>query len=269
MKGTRTMTAFDAASVKSCCASLYQSDWARLLLGESLHPGGLALTNRLGSLLRLDAASVVLDVACGRGASAIYLAQTFGCQVIGIDLGAENVAAARQVAQQTGLDALTEFRTGDSEAMPLDDASVDAVICECAFCTFPDKVRGAAEFARVLRPDGRVGLSDLTRSGELLPELESLLAWIACIADAQPVEEYAVCLERAGFTGTSIDNHDEALTQMVSDIRQRLLAAELLAKLGSVELPFGDFEQAKSMARVAAEAVRSGQLGYSIMTAMR
>jgi SAM-dependent methyltransferase len=143
------------------------------------------------------------------------------------------------------------------------------VVCECAFCTFPDKAQAAAEFARVLRPDGRVGLSDLTRSGELPPELESLLAWIACIADARPVEEYGALLESAGFTGRFVENHDEALTQMVRDIRQRLLAAELLARLGTMELPFVDFEQAKSMAKVAAEAVRTGRLGYSLVTASR
>lgn len=263
------MTMGDAARVKSCCATLYQTDWVRLLLGESFHPGGLALTQRLGALLHLDATSIVLDVACGRGTSAIHLAQTFGCRVIGIELGAENVAAARRAAQEVEISRLTEFHTGDGEAIPLDDASVDAVVCECAFCTFPDKVGAAAEFARVLRPDGRVGLSDLTRSGELPPELESLLAWIACIADARPVEEYRALLESAGFTGRSIENHDEALTQMVRDIRQRLLAAELLARLGAMELPFVDFEQAKSMAKVAAEAVRTGRLGYSLVTASR
>lgn len=263
------MTTVDAASVKSCCATLYQSDWARVLLGESFHPGGLLLTSRLGSLLHLDATSVVLDVACGRGTSAMHLAQTFGCRVIGIDLGTENLAAARQAAQRTEISRLTEFRRGDGEAIPLDDASVDAVICECAFCTFPGKPRAAAEFARVLRPDGRVGLSDLTRSGKLPPELETLLAWIACIADAQPVEEYVACLDGAGLRSASIENHDEALSEMVRRIGQRLLGAELLAKLGTTGLPFVDFDQGKSMAKVVAEAVRSGQLGYSLVTATR
>ncbi len=86
-------------------------------------------------------------------------------------------------------------------ALTFEDASFDAVICECAFCTFPDKERAAAEFARVLRPGGRVGLSDLTRTGPLPDELEGLLAWVACIADARPVEEYAHFLTAAGISG--------------------------------------------------------------------
>lgn len=263
------MTTIDPASTKACCATLYQTDWVRLLLGESFHPGGLALTSRLGLLLGLDSNSVVLDVACGRGTSTIHLARTFGCRVIGIDLGADNAATAHQAAKQSGMDTLAEFRVGDGEAIPLDDASIDVVICECAFCTFPDKDQAAAEFARVLRPGGRVGLSDLTRFGQLPPELEGVLAWVACIADARPVEEYALYLQHAGFRNVSTENHDGALSEMVSNIHQRLIASELLAKLGTIELPFVDFEQAKSMVKVAAEAVRTGKLSYSLVTATR
>jgi hypothetical protein len=82
------------ADLRSCCASLYQSDWARLLLGDSFHPGGLALTERLGQLLRLGPDHVMLDVAAGRGTSAVHLARVFGCRVVGLDYGAENVVAA-------------------------------------------------------------------------------------------------------------------------------------------------------------------------------
>ena len=60
---------------------------------------------------------------------------------------------------------LVRFEQGDAERLTLDDGQFDAVICECAFCTFPDKRAAAAEFARVLKPGGTVGLTDLTRSG--------------------------------------------------------------------------------------------------------
>ena len=65
-------------------------------------------------------------------------------------------------------------------------ASVDAIICECAFCTFPDKQAAANEFARVLKPGGRVGLSDITREPGPAGELVDLMAWVACLADAGP-----------------------------------------------------------------------------------
>src|SRR5437762_10500966 len=85
--------------VKSCCARLYESDIVRLLLGDSFHPGGLNLTSRLGKLLKLGPASRVLDVASGKGSSALHLADRFGCEVAGIEYSAENVHQANEAAR--------------------------------------------------------------------------------------------------------------------------------------------------------------------------
>ena len=255
--------------IKACCAAVYESDWARLLLGDSFHPGGLALTERMGILAGLEPGKRVLDVAAGAGASALYLAERFGCQMVGIDYGRESVAAATLAAAEAGLSGQVQFELGDAESLTFEDGSFDAVINECAFCTFPDKRTAAAEMARVLRPGGRLGLSDLTRSGPLPAELDGLLAWIACIADAQPLEHYVNYLETAGLTIEQTEAHDEALSQTVSDVRGKLLGAELLVKLKKIDLPGADFDQAKTIARDAAEAVREGKLGYALIVARR
>lgn len=92
-------------AAKQCCADLYASDWAKLLLGESFHPGGLELTERIGVLLRLGPDSRVLDVAAGRGTSAVFLAQRFGCRVMGVDYSARNVRLAEHLAD---VDAVAE-----------------------------------------------------------------------------------------------------------------------------------------------------------------
>jgi arsenite methyltransferase len=240
----------EASRLKSCCATAYESDFARLLLGNSFHPGGLALTERLGQLLRLTPADHVLDVAAGKGESAAHLAKTFGCRVTAIDLNASEAVLR-----------------GDAEHLDFPDTGFDALICECAFCTFPDKPAAASEFHRVLRPGGRLGISDLTRNGPLPQELEGLLAWIACIADARPVSEYAAYLESAGFVPPAIEPHNDALRQMVRDIEGRLLGAELMTKLKKLDLPGADFDQAKSLARAASSAVRCGLLGYALIIA--
>ena len=255
--------------VKSCCATLYESDLARMLLGDSFHPGGLRLTRRLGEKLGLNAGMRVLDVASGKGESAIFLAQTFGCEVVGIDFGRLNVEQASLRARDAGVDRLVSFRTGDAEEIDFPDASFDALICECAFCTFPDKPSAASEFARVLKPGGKIGLSDLTRAATLPPELMGLLAWIACIADARPVSEYADYLKAAGMSSVDIETHDEALSEMVRDIQGKLLGAELMTKLKKLDLAGIDFTQAKALARAAAEAVRSKTLGYAVVVAQR
>jgi arsenite methyltransferase len=257
------------AALKTCCATLYASDWARLLLGDSFHPGGLALTERLGTLLDLKPGQRVLDVAAGRGTSAIFLAQRFGCAVVGVEYGGTAVVEANALAAEAGLADRVRFEQGDAEQIPFAAGAFDAVICECAFCTFPDKRAAAAEFARVLRRGGRAGLSDLTCSGTLAPELEGLLAWVACIADARPIDEYGAYLAGAGFSVDLVEPHQDALAELVQVVRTRLLGAELLVKLKQVDLPGADFEQAKALARHAAEAVRQGTLGYALLVGMK
>lgn len=264
-----TTTHHPAETVKTCCATLYESDWARLLLGDSFHPGGLALTGRLGELLGLRPGWRVLDVAAGQGASAIFLARRFGCQVVGVDFSADLVAEAIAQAESTGLADRVCFEQGDAESLRFDAGTFDAVICECAFCTFPDKPAAAREFARVLRAGGRIGLSDLTRSGPLPPALDGLLAWIACIADARPIDEYVAHLERAGFALDSVEPHDAVLGELVRNVRTKLLGAELLVKLKKLDLPGADLDQAKAVARSAAQAVGEGRLGYALMVGTR
>jgi len=253
--------------VKQCCASLYESDVARLLLGESFHPGGLKLTERLAQLLGLGPGDRVLDVASGKGASAMFMAERFGCEVIGIDYGQHNVEQASAEAAERRLDHLVRFQQADSESLPFPDRTFDAVVCECAFCTFPDKSRAAHEFARVLRDGGRAGLSDLTRSSELPKELQGLFAWVACIADAMPMEQYLQHLNAAGLCDGKTESHDEALIEMVRQIQGKLLGAEIMAGLKKFDASGFDFPAARQMAKAALAAIERGQLGYALMVA--
>jgi len=259
-------TVRSAETAKTCCSSLYESDWARFLLGDSFHPGGFRLTERLGELVGLRAGCRVLDVASGRGTSTIFLARRFGCEAVGVEYGTRAVAEAISLAERAGLRGRVSFELGDAERLRFADGEFDAVICECAFCTFPDKAASAFEFARVLKPGGRVGLSHITRSGPLPEELESLLAKIVCIADAEPIYGYVRHLEDARFTVDRVESHDEALAEMVKDIRAKLLGAELLVKLKKLDLVGADFGRAKALAHYAAEAVKQGKLGYVIIT---
>jgi SAM-dependent methyltransferase len=197
------------------------------------------------------------------------LAQHFGCEVIGLDYGPQNVAQANDVAARQGLSARVRFEQADAESIPYPNSSFDAVVCECAFCTFPDKSKASDEFARVLRGTGRVGISDLTRAAELPKELDDLLAWIACIADALPIEEYVRCFRDAGLTPRTTEPHDNALIDMVRQIQGKLLGVEIMAGLKKIDLPGLDLAAAKQMATVALAAIQRGQLGYAIIVAER
>ncbi len=142
-------------ALKVCCTAVYETQWAQILLGDSFHPGGMALTERLGQLLKLSPNDKVLDVASGRGTTAVFLAETFGCEVVGLEYGAQAVADANELAQSAGLAERAYFKQGDAEQLPFEDNLFDVVICECAFCTFPNKAQAAAEWARVLKGNGR------------------------------------------------------------------------------------------------------------------
>jgi hypothetical protein len=113
-----------------------------------------------------------------------------------------------------------------------------------------------------------VGLSDVTRTGEVPEDLLGLLAWIACIADAQPVEYYMRYLTTAGLAVNLVEHCNDTLAELVHDIQGKLLAAEMLARLKKIELPGTiNFEQAKALAKSAAAAIQAGKFGYAIIVA--
>ncbi|KAA3661157.1 MAG: class I SAM-dependent methyltransferase [Chloroflexi bacterium] len=255
----------DSDYVKACCTAVYESEWTKLLLGDSFHPGGMALTERLGTLLKLKPSDHVLDVAAGQGRSTIHLAQTFGCCVTGVEYGKQAVEIAKTAVSTTSLSHLITIEQGDAEALPFANGRFDALICECAFCTFPNKKTAAFEFARVLKPDGRIGISDITRDGTLPTELAGLMAWIACIADAQPIAGYLGYLENAGFENLDTERHDQTLAELVRSVQAKLFGVELMVKLDKLTLPELDFDQAKQIAHSAGTAVRQGKLGYALI----
>ena len=274
MKEPRSQRAIEkagisAAALKQCCAAAYDSDAAKLLLGDSLHPGGPELTERLGRMLALGAGARVLDVAAGRGTSALTLAARFGCEVIGLDYSRRNTEAAKCEAAARGMSGTVMPCCGDGERLPFASGSFDAIVCECALCTFPNKRSAAAEFARVLRSGGRLGLSDLTCQGTLPSELEGLGAWIACIADAQSIGKYAALFTAAGLQIMETEEHSGALIDFVNRVRTRLLAAEVMIGLNKLALPGFDIASVKDFMQQALRAIRADKIGYAILTAIK
>lgn len=257
--------AASADEVKACCARTYQADIVALILGESYHPGGLELTRRLARAMGLHTGQRVLDVASGPGSTAFLLADEFKVDVVGVDLGEDSVAKANAKAAEMGVEERVEFRHGDAERLPLEDESVDAIVCECAFCTFPDKATAAAEMARVLKPGGKVGITDVALDASRLDEeLQSMAGWVACLADARPLDEYVELLAAAGLRTTLTESHDEGLARMIDQIDARLVAFKMA---GVAALESVDFDQARRRTALAAQAVKDGIAGYKLLVA--
>ena len=265
------MTAADPAAelAKSCCAAAWSGDVVAMVLGESYHPGGLALTRALLGHLGLRDGNRVLDVAAGPGASALLIAADHPVEVDGVDLSPSSVDHANAAALEAGLGSRVRFHLGDAERLPFGDGVFDAAVCECAFCTFPDKPTAATELARVLRPGGRLGITDVTvTAGGLSGELAGLAGWVACLAGARPLEEYSALLAGAGLRTVHTERHDAALARMVEEIEARLRALRMIRStvpaLASVDL-----DRALDLCAQAAAAVRDGVAGYAMLVAVR
>ncbi len=263
----RAGAAGDTDAAKSCCAAVYGIDLVGLFLGDSYHPGGVDLTRRLAQLLDLHQGGRVLDIASGIGTTAVLLAAEQDVDVVGIDLGAAQVTKAAARANAAGLADRVEFRVGDAEHLPMPDGDFDAVVSECAFCTFPDKPTAAAEAARVLRNGGRLGLTDVwLHRDRLEPDISGLAGRIACIADARPIDDTRALLETAGFHIDHVERHDDALAATVELVQTRLRALRLL------DLPLlrsFDLRRAIRVAGRVAEVVDHGDAGYFLLTATK
>jgi SAM-dependent methyltransferase len=258
-----------SADVKSCCAAVYSSEAVHWLLGETLHPGGAELTERLARALGIGAGDLVVDIGSGLGTSALVIARATGCAVVGVDLASANVERARTRATEAGLAHRVRFVCGDAEALPLADESVGGALSECSFCLVPDKLKAAAELRRVLRPGARLALADVTaRSADLPEELCTLDGWTACLAGARPLEELASLLEDAGLSVDDAENHDTSLVELVDKVEGRLR----LASVVGARLPEGLREgAARGLELVAAlqRALDAGLVGYGAVYASR
>ena len=254
-----------AEDVKACCAALYQNDYVRMLLGESFHPGGEGLTRELGKALGLGSGDLVLDVASGKGTSAFVLADTFGCRVTGVDYGERNVSEANARGH-----ALCDFRQGDAERLPFEAEAFDAVISECAFCTFPSKETAAGEMFRVLKPGGRLGFTDMTLFADRIPEgLNNLLSIVACIGDARPAAEYRHILGEAGFEGFVEADESKHLLDMVNDVKKKIDLARFAVAIKKLDLGGMDLNAARETALLAKQTIESGAAGYVLLTGRR
>lgn len=129
-------------------------------VGTTKHMGGFETTKVLIELCHINENTCVLEVGCGVGATACYLAKDVGCDVVGVDLRESMVARSNERAQREGVGDKVEFRTADARDLPFDDATFDVVIAESVATFIEDRQRVISEYARVVKPDGYVGLNE-------------------------------------------------------------------------------------------------------------
>jgi len=149
----------------------------------------------------LKPGETILDLGSGGGIDVFLAAKKLGVKgsVIGIDMNEAMIKRAREAANEYGFKNV-EFRLGEIEDMPVEDGTIDAIISNCVINLSPDKPRVFREANRVLKPGGRITVSDIVTEGEIPEEIRrDLNSWASCVSGALPQEEYLKDIEAAGF----------------------------------------------------------------------
>lgn len=158
------------------------------------------------SLAALQPGETVVDLGSGGGLECFIAAKQVGetGHVIGVDMTPEMLAKAREAGARMGL-ANVEFREGFIEEMPVEGGTVDAIMSNCVINLSPDKSRVLAEMHRVLKPGGRIAISDIVTKGKIPDVLKANMElWSACASGALPVAEWEAGLLALGFTDIQI-----------------------------------------------------------------
>jgi SAM-dependent methyltransferase len=215
----------------ACCASgdpitenLYDAEES-----ASVPDGALRASLGCGNptaLADLRPGEVVLDLGSGGGIDVLLSARRVGPsgKAYGLDMTDEMLALARRNQREAGVEN-AEFLRGEIERIPLPDASVDIVISNCVINLSSDKDRVLAEAFRVLRPGGRLAVSDIVVRGAVPSEIRrSMELWVGCVAGALEESEYRSKLERAGFRDVAVE---PTRTYDIEDARSFLATRDL------------------------------------------
>ena len=210
-----------SASTSPCaCQPAASADEISASLGYSSQelesaPDGANLGLGCGNpaaIASLKPGEAVVDLGSGGGFDCFLAAKQVGenGQVIGVDMTPEMITKARANATKGGYENV-DFRLGEIEHLPVADASVDVVISNCVINLSPDKPAVYREAWRVLKPGGRIAISDVLRTAELPEKIRNDLALFGgCVAGAASVEEVESMLREAGFEDVRVKPNDES-----------------------------------------------------------
>ncbi|MCA9935384.1 MAG: arsenite methyltransferase [Ardenticatenaceae bacterium] len=191
------------AEYEALFSNLYQSDTS--WLPDDVTALSLGCGDPI-TLAGLQAGQTVLDLGAGGGIDCFMAARQVGPSgyVIGVDMTPSMIEKANRNKEKVGLSNV-EFRRGFIENMPVDDDSVDVIISNCVINLSPDKTAVFREAFRVLKPGGRIAVSDMVTQGNFTPQQRAdMAAWTGCITGAEDVADYVAAIRAAGFGQISV-----------------------------------------------------------------
>jgi len=233
-----------SVSTMCSCGSLYPN--AEIL---SLPQDAISVSAGCGNptaIASLKPGMTVVDLGSGGGIDVFLAAKKVGPQgkVFGIDATPEMIYRARSTAKETGYDNV-EFRLGEIEHMPLDRDVADVVISNCVINLAPDKGRVFEEAFRILKPGGKLAVSDIVLLKDLPDSIrKNLKAWSECVSGAISEKEYLAAIKRAGFENIKVEDrviytHDQLVSYLndaISDPDSKLKGTDLSQIVGSYRI---------------------------------
>jgi ubiquinone/menaquinone biosynthesis C-methylase UbiE len=202
----------------------------------------------------LKKGETVLDLGSGAGFDCFLAARRVGTagKVIGVDMTPEMIEKARENARKGGF-ANVEFRLGEIEKLPVEDGSVDVLISNCVINLSPDKPRVFREALRVLKPGGRLMVSDIVLRRELPAAIrDSVSAYVGCISGAVLKDEYLGALSAAGFQEIDIIDEQKFL---IGDMAHDVTAQSVVEAYGTSPEKIRELED--SIASIKVKAVKT------------
>lgn len=187
-----------------------------------IHPGGLKATRTLIDSLGITKESKVIDIACGKGSSAIYLAENYGCDVTGIDISADLVQEAQDTARKKNLGGKVRFQVGNAMELPFPDNSFDVALSQAMLVLVEDKVKTIKEANRVVKEGGRAGWLELSWKEEIDAEFLDKVSNVLCAYCMTNVSTYDVwkrIFRDAGITNLLVKKGDNVRGTFLDRLR--------------------------------------------------
>lgn len=183
------------------------------------------------ALASLKEGETVLDLGSGGGIDVFLASKKVGSsgKVIGVDMTKEMLKRAEASALKFG-HRNVEFRLGEIENLPIEDKTVDAIVSNCVINLSPDKLRVFQEAYRVLKPKGRLMVSDIVTKGKLPENIrKSFDAWAGCVAGALEKTEYLDIIKKAGFEAIKIVSEKEYSIDISEDLAGKIISIQVEA----------------------------------------
>ena len=239
---------FDQSSLDQSILQDYDQD----------HFGGLAATDTLARLVNISRSTHILDVCCGLGGPARYLAYHYGSQVTGIDLNQSRVDGAIRLTAMVGLEEKVSFNRTNALSSALPSDEFDALIAQEAFCHIPNKSRLLTECVRLLKPGGLIAFTDILATPRMTTTVRKRLLEEMTFAELETLDGYQVLLEASGCVLEKAEDLSEEWARILVErlAMYRSLKDQTVARFGNAH--FDKWDRAYSF---FVELYASGELG--------